>query len=48
MSLLDANMVGINAADGYSASSTVRKVAFQTSKYMLLTIGLLILLGNTW
>ena len=48
MSLLDANMVGVRyLLFGFDANGNV-KVAFQTSTFMLITMGLLILAGNTW
>lgn len=49
MSLLDANMVSITIDIAWSYSiDFVNQVAFQTSIFMLITMGLLILAGNTW
>ena len=41
-----------NAASGFSNAGMMlldaNMVAFQTSRYMLLTVALLVLAGNTW
>lgn len=51
--LITSRWVGaFNAASGFSNSGMMlldaNMVAFQTSRYMLLTVALLVLAGNTW
>lgn len=48
MSLLDANMVCGEANSWFADADEVEKIPFQSSYYMLITMGLLILAGNTW